>query len=237
MEPRHSHAHAGAGRTGEGGRLMPRRRTRKEQQAHTRSCLMKSAAKVFARRGLQQASIDEVAEDAGFTKGAFYANFKSKEELFLAMLDERFAGRIEEIDRATGDDSEPEEQARRAGVDFSHYLAADPEWQRLFFEFAAHAARNEDFREELVTRYGALRERIAAVYERRAEELGIEPPVPHRPDRRDDVRDGERDRARAAAGARRGSRRPLRHDADGVLHRAADAGRRGRGRRVAAVAG
>ena len=136
---------------------MPPRRTRKEQQAHTRSCLMKSAARVFARRGLQQASIDEVAEDAGFTKGAFYANFKSKEELFLAMLDERFAGRIEEIDRATGDDSEPEEQARRAGIDFSHYLAADPEWQRLFFEFAAHAARNDDFREELVTRYGALR--------------------------------------------------------------------------------
>ena len=64
-------------------------------------------------------------------------------------------------------------------MDFSHYLAADPEWQRLFFEFAAHAARNDDFREELVTRYSALRQRIAAVYERRAEELGIEPPVPH----------------------------------------------------------
>jgi AcrR family transcriptional regulator len=140
---------------------------------------MKSAAKVFARRGLQQASIDEVAGDAGFTKGAFYANFKSKEELFLAMLDERFAGRIEEIDRVAADDIEPEEQARRAGLDFSHYLAADPEWQRLFFEFAAHAARNDDFREELVTRYSALRRRIAAVYERRAEELGVEPPVPH----------------------------------------------------------
>jgi AcrR family transcriptional regulator len=158
---------------------MPRRRTRKEQQAHTRSCLMKSAAKIFSRRGLQQASIDEVAEDAGFTKGAFYANFKSKEELFLAMLDERFAGRIEDIDRATRDEGEPEEQARRAGGDFGRYVQADPEWQRLFFEFAAHAARNEDFREELVTRYRSLRERIAAVYERRAGELGLEPPVPY----------------------------------------------------------
>ena len=157
---------------------MPRRRTRKEQQAHTRSCLMKSAAKVFARRGLQQASIDDVAEDAGFTKGAFYANFKSKEELFLAMLDERFARKIEEIDRAAAGDEEPEQQARRAGEDFARHMQADPEWQRLFFEFAAHAARNEDFREELVTRYRALRERIAAVYERRSRELGMEPPVP-----------------------------------------------------------
>jgi AcrR family transcriptional regulator len=158
---------------------MPRRRTRKEQQAHTRSCLMSSAAKVFARRGLQQASIDEVAEDAGFTKGAFYANFKNKEELFLAMLDERFAGRLEEIERATSGGDEPEEQARRAGLDFSDYLAADPEWQRLFFEFAAYAARNEDFRQELVTRYGALRDRIASMYARRSEELGVEAPVPH----------------------------------------------------------
>ena len=63
------------------------RLTRKEKQAHTRNCLMKSAAKVFAKRGLQQASIDEVAEEAGYTKGAFYANFKNKRELVYALLD------------------------------------------------------------------------------------------------------------------------------------------------------
>ena len=43
-------------------------------------------------RECSRASVDEVAEEAGYTKGAFYANFKSKEELFLAMLDERFDG-------------------------------------------------------------------------------------------------------------------------------------------------
>ncbi len=157
---------------------MPHRLTRKEKQARTRSCLMESAARVFARRGLQQASIDEVAEDAGFTKGAFYANFKSKEELFLAMLDERFAGRLEEIERATATEAEPEEQARQAGADFTKYISADPEWQRLFFEFAAYAARNDDFRQELVTRYRALRERITDSYRRRADQLGVTPPVP-----------------------------------------------------------
>jgi AcrR family transcriptional regulator len=154
------------------------RLTRKEKQAHTRSCLMQSAAKIFARRGLQQASIDEVAEDAGFTKGAFYANFKSKEELFLAMLDERFAERLDEIDRVLATEAEPETQARQAGTDFTRYVSADPEWQRLFFEFTAYAARNEEFRDELVTRYRALRERIAETYGRRAEELGVISPVP-----------------------------------------------------------
>jgi AcrR family transcriptional regulator len=154
---------------------MPRL-SRKEKQAHTRFCLMESAARVFTRRGLQQASIDEVAGDAGFTKGAFYANFKSKEELFLAMLDERFAQRIEQIDRVWSSDGDMRDKARQAGQDFAEYLS-DDEWSRLFFEFAAYAARNEEFRQELVTRYRALRERVADIYSRQKEKLGIEPAV------------------------------------------------------------
>ncbi len=140
---------------------MPRL-TRKEKQAHTRECLMHSAAKVFAQRGLEQASIDEVAEDAGYTKGAFYANFKNKEELFLAMLDERFAKRIEDIEGVVASEGSAAQKARRGGDQFAHMLAADPEWERLFFEFSAYAARDEDFREELVTRYRAMRSKIAA---------------------------------------------------------------------------
>ena len=64
-----------------------------------------------------------------------------------------------------------------AGEDFADYLS-DEEWSRLFFEFAAYAARNEDFRQELVTRYRALRERVAEVYARKKAEMGIEPAVP-----------------------------------------------------------
>ena len=156
---------------------MPRT-TRKEKQAHTRACLMHSAAKVFARRGLQQASIDEVAEDAGFTKGAFYANFKSKEELFLAMLDERFTKRIEDIERVIAGEGSTAQKARRAGDNFVQMLSADREWERLFFEFSAYAARDNDFREELVTRYRAMRERIAAALKAHSEEVGKETTLP-----------------------------------------------------------
>jgi AcrR family transcriptional regulator len=137
------------------------RLTRKEKQAQTRVCLMHSAARVFARRGLQHASIDEVAEDAGFTKGAFYANFKSKEELFLAMLDERFTKRIEDIERVIASEGSAAQKARRGGENFAQMLSADRDWQRLFFEFTTYAARDEEFREELVTRYRAMRARIA----------------------------------------------------------------------------
>ena len=93
---------------------------------------------------MQQASIDQVAEHAGFTKGAFYANFESKEELFLAMLDNRFAKHLEEIDRVLASDAEPEDQARAGAASFVDLISSDPEWERLFFEFSAYASRNEN---------------------------------------------------------------------------------------------
>ncbi len=157
-----------------------RRLTRKESQAHTRARLMQSAARVAARRGLERASLDEVASDAGFTKGAVYANFKSKEELFLAMLDEHFAARLIEIDRVLTSGEEPEQQARQAAADFIGMLQSEPEWNRLFFEFAVYAARNEAFRREFVARNRAMGDRVAALLERRAGELGVDPPVPVR---------------------------------------------------------
>ena len=157
---------------------MPTRLSRQENQARTRACLLESATRIFARRGLAHASIEEVAQDAGFTKGAFYANFASKEELFLAMLDERFAERLAEIDRVLATEEDPERQTHRAGVDFVQYLSADPEWQRLFFEFAAHASRHEDFRQALLLRYRRLRERIAGIYEQRLGRLDVAAPIP-----------------------------------------------------------
>jgi AcrR family transcriptional regulator len=154
------------------------RLSRKEKQAQTRSCLMRSAAKLFAQRGFRDASIDDVAEDAGFTKGAFYANFASKEDLFLAMLDEHFARRVQEIERLVAADGTDAEKAMQAGADFNRMLSSDPEWQRLLFEFTAYAVRNDEFRAELVARSQALRGRLSAALATRAEQLGIESTIP-----------------------------------------------------------
>jgi AcrR family transcriptional regulator len=155
----------------------PARLTRAEQKARTRSSLLESAERVFATRGLD-ASIDDVTEEAGFTKGAFYANFESKEELFLAMLDLNFARHAERIDAVMATDRDFQEQAREGGVGFIREIAADPEWERLFFEFATYATRNPGFRKELVERYHGLQARLAELYERRAGELGVAPPIP-----------------------------------------------------------
>ena len=152
--------------------------TRKERQARTRELLMDSAAAVASRRGIERASLDEVAERAGFTKGAVYANFANKDQLFLAMLDAHFDARLAELDRILSTEADPDEHAREAAEGLMRMLAAQPEWHRLFFEFALHAARNEGFRTQLVERYRSLRGRLAELLARRAERLGIEPVVP-----------------------------------------------------------
>jgi AcrR family transcriptional regulator len=62
------------------------RTTRAQSQAQTRRALLEAAAEVFIERGLQGASVERIAERAGFTRGAFYSNFASKEEVFAEVL-------------------------------------------------------------------------------------------------------------------------------------------------------
>jgi AcrR family transcriptional regulator len=151
--------------------------TRKERQADTRISLLRSAARLFTKRGMEGTSVEEIAADAGYTKGAFYANFKSKEELFLTMLDEHFAAEIERMDRALAGSGDPGEEARHAAADFTQYVFADSEWPTLYFQFAAQAARDEEFREELATRSRAMRAKMVEIL-RRWSAGEKEPPLP-----------------------------------------------------------
>lgn len=139
--------------------------TRREKQKRTRSSLLRAATTLFCSNGLEGASVDQVAHAAGYTKGAFYANFKSKEELFLVMLDERFARELERIDQALAGLEEPHTEARAAASDFIHF-AGDEDWPRLYFQFVAHAARDDEFRQELATRQHAMREKLAETFAR-----------------------------------------------------------------------
>ena len=152
---------------------------RKEGQAETRTSLLQSAARLFCKRGMEGTSVGEISADAGYTKGAFYANFKSKEELFLAMLDDRFSQRIEEAERAFADsEGSPPQQARTAATDFARAKSDDPELVRLFAEFSTYALRDEAFREELLTRFATLRARLQEIFQRRADASGLTLDIP-----------------------------------------------------------
>ena len=152
--------------------------TRREQQLQTRRELVAAAGRVFARRGIERASVDEIAAEAGFTKGAFYANFASKDELFLTIVDEKFATEVERLEGMLAGGEDAEREARDAAVDFIRTVNSDPEWSRLFFEFTVRAARDPVFREHLADRYEALRGRLAAVYERWSSGFDAPPPLP-----------------------------------------------------------
>jgi AcrR family transcriptional regulator len=151
--------------------------TRREKQQRTRSSLLAAAAKLFCQEGLEGTSVEQVAQAAGYTKGAFYANFDSKEQLFLVMLDQRFAQELERLDRALAGTQEPLQEAEAAASDFIHF-ASDEQWPRLYFQFVAHAVRHEEFRQELAARQRAMRERLTELFRRWKDSVGHPLPIP-----------------------------------------------------------
>ena len=157
----------------------PARATRAERQAATRAALLRAASHAICAHGMDRASVELIAAEAGYTKGAFYANFASKQEMFLVMLDAKFGEVIGLVEAALEEPGDPLQVSRRAGEEFLRYVERDPEWPRLYQEFAVHAARNERFRAEFAARQRALRARLADVFERWAAALGIEPALPH----------------------------------------------------------
>ncbi len=157
--------------------MSPRRLTRAEQREKTRGCLVEAAAKVFTRRGYDKASLDEVAEEAGFTKGAVYSNFKGKEDLFLATIDAHFEERLRSIKRVMQEEPDEQGTAHAAGMDFMNKLNADPEYFALFFEFWAYAQRNPSVKKKFLPRVQRFRAALAELFEAKSE-AGLELPIP-----------------------------------------------------------
>jgi AcrR family transcriptional regulator len=150
------------------------RETRKQRQQRTRQELVEAAARVFARRGYHQATIEEIAAEAGFSTGAVYSNFAGKEELFLALADREVEERAEEF-QAIGDAAERGEgPAEEASEQFRAFLERDPDWPLLFYEFWSLSVRNPTLRGELRKRREVVRGALAETLERVAAELGFE---------------------------------------------------------------
>jgi len=66
---------------------MAQRWTREKRLEHTRTLLLDAAEELFARKGFSAAALDDIADAAGYTRGAIYAHFAGKEELFLAVIE------------------------------------------------------------------------------------------------------------------------------------------------------
>jgi AcrR family transcriptional regulator len=129
--------------------LVPRQRlTRSEQQARTRAAFVDAAAELVIERGLAGASIERISERAGYTRGAFYSNFSSREELFAELLHRRVFDRYREMAErviAAGAGDTPED----TGAALAR-VQADDGWPwlfRLLLEMLSASGRDEGVRE------------------------------------------------------------------------------------------
>ena len=150
------------------------RPTREERKARTRGLLLDAGAKVFARRGFHAASVEEIAEEAGFSTGALYSNFSGKEDLFLALLEEEIAEDVRNYGEIFERARDLDEQARGGADEWMRELQRDPEHFALFIEFWAYAARDPDLRRKFAARFGAFREAFGRMVEKAAAEMGVE---------------------------------------------------------------
>ena len=144
------------------------RTTRSERKARTRSDLLAAARRVFLRRGFHVASLDEIAEEAGYTKGAVYSNFSGKDDLFLALLEEHYAQRAGAYAELMFEDDDVEEARRATARYMLESYEREPAWWTLISDFATHASADPEVRE----RFRALREEFLGAMAGLVEKLG-----------------------------------------------------------------
>jgi len=143
---------------------MSRVRTRPTRDA-TREKLLEAAARVFEEQGIGGASIEAIAAAAGFTRGAFYSNFESKDELISAMLEEHLAQTIRRNLELL--------ESHKTPADFIAALRSmdrnrlDPLGRSplLHMEMILYVARAEKRRPELAKRLRARRELVKTIVE------------------------------------------------------------------------
>ena len=126
-----------------------------ERSDATRTRLIRAAEKIFARDGFEAAKLEEIAAEAGYTRGAFYANFVSKEDLFFALLEGEVSSRINTVERMTRSVQDPEAKVL-AFREFFLTISQDRRWSLLALEFKLFAVRHP----EVKTRLAAMNRRL-----------------------------------------------------------------------------
>jgi len=143
-------------------------RVRRPGRAAVRRRLLDAALELFAERGFAGASMDQIAEAAGLTKGAIYSNFASKDDLFFAMMQDQVLQRVEALQAvlAAGSPGADDQQALRGiGHLLTEALPEQREWRLVFLDFWQRAVRDDRVRAQYVAHRRALRSAVAQYIE------------------------------------------------------------------------
>lgn len=155
------------------------KQSRTESQQETRRRLVTTAKRLFLEKGYGGTSLEAVAQAAGYSKGAVYSNFESKDALCQAVLEAYREGEREEIVRAFSEGASFEERVE-AFARWAERTIGDPGWTVLEVEFALHARHDRKLRKALEVARRGETEAFALLCELQAREFGLELRLPPR---------------------------------------------------------
>src|SRR5437762_4446696 len=163
--PRSSNRDAGA-------RLDQRTRAARAEGREARDELLTAALRVFARHGYRDAGVDEIAAEAGYSKGALYWHFSGKEDLLLALIDERIDAPMRDRVALLASAPPDRDMSAEAARTFAQQLKEEREALLLEREYWSLAIRDPELRARYIERQTELRDALAAALEARARHLG-----------------------------------------------------------------
>jgi AcrR family transcriptional regulator len=142
------------------------RLTRAESQARTRTLIVRAATSLFLDEGFQVTSLEQIGEEAGFTRGAVYSNFPSKTAMGIAVIDELYAHEAQRLEAALAVTESSDEWFDTLAA-WADSTVGDAQWTRLEIELAASSAHDDDYRAATAARYEAMRARWASLFTER----------------------------------------------------------------------
>lgn len=154
---------------------MPKGVTKRRPE--TRARLLEAAIEAFAELGYGGATIDEICRRAGYTTGAYYSNFASKDELFFALFDEHATQTIEQFVRPLQDLGSNSLSPAQIASSFAAIGPDERRWFLLSTEFNLYAIRNPAAARMLAERDARVYTELAAALSIAFDKLGVQPPA------------------------------------------------------------
>lgn len=156
----------------------PRKRlSREESQAQTRMRLIETARQLFVEHGYGGTSIRDIADGAGYSQGAFYSNFASKEDVLLELLKGHMEAEGAQLSQVMESGGRTPEQIFAELESWAATLNADASWSMLSIELQLHANRSPTFAAKYQTVWEAHRARLGGVVGKLFATLGRTPPA------------------------------------------------------------
>ncbi|MBI2723780.1 MAG: TetR/AcrR family transcriptional regulator [Chloroflexi bacterium] len=140
-----------------------------EQRKQTRARLIDAALQLFSTSGYEHATVDDISQAAGFSKGAYYFHFSTKDDVLLELLRNWTDDRNRVLASEAGDDGAVTGAILQRTLESFFSYADEPQWPAVLLEFWAQAVRNPEVSKRLTQAYAGWRAELSGIFARAAE--------------------------------------------------------------------